>query len=54
MMGLGMTKEAILKILPRAILEDWERELEEQEKETASLPAPTPIPETDNDEDDIA
>jgi SPP1 family phage portal protein len=54
MMGLGMTKEAILKILPKAILEDWERELEEQEKETASLPTPTPIPETDNDKDDIA
>lgn len=36
MMGLQMTKEAILKILPKAILPDWERELEDQEK----MPAP--------------
>ena len=40
MMGLGMTKEAILKILPKAILPDWERELEDQEK----MPAPTVPP----------
>jgi len=40
MMGLGMTKESILKILPKAILPDWERELEDQE----SMPAPTVPP----------
>ena len=40
MMGLGMTKEAILKILPKTILPDWERELENQER----LPAPTVPP----------
>lgn len=36
MMGLGMTKESILKILPKAILPDWERELADQER----IPAP--------------
>lgn len=36
MMGLQMTRESILKILPKAILPDWEREFEEQER----LPAP--------------
>ena len=40
MMGLGMTKESILKILPKAILPDWERELEDQER----MPAPTVPP----------
>lgn len=40
MMGLGMTKESILKILPKAILPDWERELEDQ----ARMPAPTVPP----------
>ena len=40
MMGLGMTKESILKILPKAILPDWERELEDQER----LPAPSVPP----------
>ena len=50
MMGLGMTKEAILKILPKAILADWERELEDQKKNT--LPTPTVPPIQDDGEDD--
>lgn len=49
MMGLGMTKEAILKILPKAILADWERELEDQGKNT--LPAPTVSPVQDEPEE---
>lgn len=40
MMGLQMTRESILKILPKAILPDWERELEDQ----ARMPAPTVPP----------
>jgi len=52
MMGLQMTKEAVLKILPKAILPDWERELEDQKKNT--LPAPTVPGITEGDEaDDI-
>jgi SPP1 family phage portal protein len=51
MMGLQMTKEAVLKILPKAILPDWERELEDQKKNT--LPAPTVpgIPNADDPDD---
>lgn len=48
MMGLGMTKEAILKILPKTILPDWERELEDQD----TMPAPPVfIPADDGDEE---
>ena len=36
MMGLQMTRESILKILPKAILPDWERELEDEKR----MPAP--------------
>lgn len=48
MMGLGMTKEAILKILPKTILPDWERELENQD----TMPAPLPVVITADDGDE--
>lgn len=48
MMGLQMTREAILKILPKAILPDWERELADQER----IPAPiVPAIPVDDEED---
>jgi hypothetical protein len=49
-MGLQMTKEAVLKILPKAILPDWERELEDQKKNTLRAPTVPPVPNTEDDD----
>jgi hypothetical protein len=50
-MGLQMTKEAVLKILPKAILPDWERELEDQKKNTLQAPTVQGIPGVSDSED---
>jgi SPP1 family phage portal protein len=51
MMGLGMTKEAILKILPKTILPDWERELEDQDTMQAPTAAAVDVEEDGTAED---